>query len=43
MHQLIPNAVVRLGVFIWAMQSQGVRTGANAFLQRDSVAPVLAY
>jgi hypothetical protein len=43
MHHLMPNAVVRLGVFIWAMHSQGVHTEADAFLQRDFVAPVLAY
>jgi hypothetical protein len=31
MHQLTPNAVVRLGVFIWAMRSQGVHTKADVF------------
>jgi hypothetical protein len=24
LHQLTPNAMVRLGVFIWAVRSQGV-------------------
>lgn len=31
MHQLTPNAIVRLGVFIWIMQSQRVHTEADAF------------
>jgi len=31
MHQLTPNAIVRLSVFIWATRSQGVRTEADAF------------
>jgi hypothetical protein len=30
-HQLTPNAIVKLGVFIWVIRSQGVRTEANAF------------
>lgn len=31
MHQLTPNAIIRLIVFIWVMQSQGARTDAKAF------------
>jgi hypothetical protein len=31
MHQLMSNAIVWLCVFIWAMQSQGVHTDAEAF------------
>jgi hypothetical protein len=30
-HQLTPNAIVRLSVYIWALQSQGVEPLANAF------------
>jgi hypothetical protein len=31
LHQLTPNAIVRLSVFIWALQSQGVEPHAEAF------------
>jgi hypothetical protein len=31
LHQLTPNAIVRLGVFIWALRSQGVDSPAKAF------------
>jgi hypothetical protein len=31
MHRLTPNAIVRPGVFIWVVWSQGVRTEVNAF------------
>jgi hypothetical protein len=31
LHQLTPNAIVRLSVFIWALQSQGVDLNAEAF------------
>jgi hypothetical protein len=31
MHQLTPNAIARLGVFISSVRSQGVGTQANAF------------
>ena len=31
LHQLTPNAIVRLSVFIWALQSQGVEPLAEAF------------
>jgi hypothetical protein len=31
LHQLTPNAIVRLGVFIWALRSQGVEPLAEAF------------
>jgi hypothetical protein len=31
LHQLIPNAIVRLSVFIWALRSQGVEPLAEAF------------
>jgi hypothetical protein len=30
-HQLTPNAIVRLSVFIWALQSQGAEPVAKAF------------
>jgi hypothetical protein len=30
-HQLTPNAIVRLSVYIWALQSQGVEPLADAF------------
>jgi hypothetical protein len=31
MHQLTPNVVVRLSVFIWAVRSQGCCTDADVF------------
>jgi hypothetical protein len=31
LHQLTPNAIVRLSVYIWALQSQGVELLAEAF------------
>lgn len=30
-HQLIPNGIVNLIVYIWAMRSQGARVDAKAF------------
>jgi hypothetical protein len=31
LHQLTPNAIVRLGIFIWALRSQGMDPDAEAF------------
>jgi hypothetical protein len=31
LHQLIPNAIVRLSVYIWALQSQGKSANAEGF------------
>jgi hypothetical protein len=31
LHQLIPNAIVRLSIFIWALQSQGMDPNVEAF------------
>jgi hypothetical protein len=31
LHQLTPNSIVRLGVFIWALRSQGMSSDAKAF------------
>jgi hypothetical protein len=31
LHQLTPNAIVRLSVFIWALRSQGMDAKAEAF------------
>jgi hypothetical protein len=33
LHQLTPNAIVRLSVFIWAIRSQGMDPNAEAFCQ----------
>jgi hypothetical protein len=33
LHQLTPNAIIRLIVFIWALRSQGVEPLAEAFCQ----------
>jgi hypothetical protein len=33
LHQLTPNAIVRLSVFIWALRSQGMSPDAEAFYQ----------
>jgi hypothetical protein len=30
-HQLTPNAIVRLSIFIWALRSQGMDLDAEAF------------
>jgi hypothetical protein len=32
LHQLTPNAIVRLSVYIWALRSQGMSPNAEAFL-----------
>jgi hypothetical protein len=32
MHHLTPNSIVRLSVFIWGVQSQGVRIDASISL-----------
>jgi hypothetical protein len=31
LHQLTPNAIVRLSVYIWALRSQGKRANAEGF------------
>jgi hypothetical protein len=31
LHQLTPNAIVRLSIFIWALRSQGMSLDAEAF------------
>jgi hypothetical protein len=31
LHQLTPNTIVRLSVFIWALRSQGMSPDAEAF------------
>jgi hypothetical protein len=31
LHQLTPNAIVRLSIFIWALRSQGMDPDAEAF------------
>jgi hypothetical protein len=31
LHQLTPNAIMRLGVFIWVVRSQGVEPNEEAF------------
>jgi hypothetical protein len=33
LHQLTPNAIIRLSVFIWALRSQGIDPNAEAFYQ----------
>jgi hypothetical protein len=33
LHQLTPNAIVRLSIFIWALRSQGMDPNAEAFCQ----------
>jgi hypothetical protein len=33
LHQLTPNAIVRLSVYIWALRSQGMSSNAEAFCQ----------
>jgi hypothetical protein len=31
LHQLIPKAIIRIGVYIWAMKSQGQEPNAKCF------------
>jgi hypothetical protein len=33
LNQLTPNALVRLGIFIWAVKSQGVEPNVDCFCQ----------
>jgi hypothetical protein len=33
LHQLTPNAIVRLGIFIWAVRSQGTEVSAEALCE----------
>jgi hypothetical protein len=33
LHQLTPNAIVRLGIFIWDVRNKGVERNAKAFSQ----------
>jgi hypothetical protein len=33
LHQLTPNVIVRLSVYIWALRSQGMSTNAEGFCQ----------
>jgi hypothetical protein len=37
LHQLTPNAIVRLSIFIWALRSQGMDPNAEAFCQVDEL------
>jgi hypothetical protein len=36
LHQLTPNDIVHLGIFIWVVQSQGVEPDAEAFCEASS-------
>jgi hypothetical protein len=36
LHQLTPNVIVRLGIFIWAVRSQGIEFDAEAFCEAFS-------
>jgi hypothetical protein len=35
LHQLTPNTIVRLSVFIWALRSQGIDPNAEAFCRKE--------
>jgi hypothetical protein len=37
LHQLTPNAIVRLSVYIWALRSQGMSPNAEAFCRVDEL------
>jgi hypothetical protein len=37
LHQLTPNAIVRLNIFIWALRSQGMDPNAEAFCRVDEL------
>jgi Na+-translocating ferredoxin:NAD+ oxidoreductase RnfE subunit len=36
LHQLTPNAIVCLGIFIWVVRSQGIKLDAEAFCEAFS-------
>jgi hypothetical protein len=36
LHQLTPNAIVRLAIFIWDVQSQGIEFDVEAFYEAFS-------
>jgi hypothetical protein len=31
LHQLIPEAIIRMGIFVWAVKSQGLEPSAKSF------------
>jgi hypothetical protein len=31
LHQITPEAVIRMGIFVWAMRSQGLEPSAKCF------------
>jgi hypothetical protein len=33
LHQITPEAIIRMGIFIWAVRSQGLEPSAKCFLQ----------
>jgi hypothetical protein len=33
LHQITPEAVIRMGIFVWAVRSQGLKPSARCFLQ----------
>jgi hypothetical protein len=33
LHQLTPEAIIRMGIFVWAVKSQGLEPSAKSFLQ----------
>jgi hypothetical protein len=35
LHQLKPEALIKVGIFIWAIRSQGLETDADCFCERN--------
>jgi hypothetical protein len=31
LHQLTPEAIIRMGIFVWAVKSQGLEPSAKSF------------
>jgi hypothetical protein len=31
LHQITPEAIMRMGIFVWAVRSQGMEPSANCF------------
>ena len=31
LHQITPEAIIRMGIFVWAVRSQGLEPSANCF------------
>jgi hypothetical protein len=37
LHQITPEAIIRMGIFVWAMRSQGLELSAKCFCNMHTV------